>query len=1061
MDEKIHMRSRDLVKAEFDAAFYRERYGLRARVDPVEHFLTVGWIQGRDPSPHFSVFSYLSRNDDVLFRHLNPFVHYLVSGRAEGRPAFDHADDDSAFLPWEPEIVSLLPIWFDYEYYLLLNPELEGSPNLLAQFLVLGWVEGRDPCAKFSTHKYIWKYSDVRLAGVNPLIHYLRYGHAEGREIAPAEGSRSKVQRQLSELEWIEEVKSEFDPVFYTTMYPSLQSVPDLYGHYSSTGWLEGRDPNAKFSVRKYLSKHRDVLSSGQEPLNHFVRYGIFEGRETFPSEAVPETHRKDATSGLANEEMLLRAEFDTEYYLSTYPELALVEDCFRHYMEIGWKEGKNPSRDFDTKFYLRNEGDIRKAGINPFRHYILHGRHEGRRGVHRIPKLVDQKVFPRVSAIVPNYNHAQFLPERLKSIVDQKYENLELIILDDCSSDNSRDVIRDFVASYSGECLVVFNEVNSKNVFAQWQKGLALATGELIWICESDDTCDGEFLRQSVYLFEDPSIRLVFGDIQFMNAEGRVTEGMTHLRESAKPGIWNELNVMPASTWFTGPLATRNLIANVGGTVFRKPQLDAATWKMARTFRVAGDWYLYVMIVGGGQIAYAPEAKAYFRQHAANTSVTAFDKVSFYKELGRFHTFLRERWNVPREATFRFYNNLMDTFERSKLAHTMDLAKLVSLNKLVKVQKKSPHIAVVFLNFDVGGGEIFPIELLNVLHRRGFVVSAVVQTTESNNDFVRDWLARGIPVYISEHCPVDGRQLAADAGFDIVHSHNIWSEFYFLNDVPSRQFRYFVTLHGSYEVSNVQRHQIARFFDQVTWAYLADRNLKKFQEFGFDTSGFQLIPNGLARRLSANPVTRIELGISEESIVFLFAARSHPEKGWLQAAAAFDQLTRDTDRDVTLLMAGDGREPDMVKEAYGQNGRMKLIGFRSDVDDLLELSDFTLLPTRFSGESMPLTLIQSILAHVPIISTDIGQIKNMLKSEAGTVGVVIEPTRDDEVFCAALLEAMKKAVKGKLSFSPGAFEALENRFSIEACVDKYEELYGIREVRQASPDSEDRREAS
>ena len=159
--------------------------------------------------------------------------------------------------------------------------------------------------------------------------------------------------------------------------------------------------------------------------------------------------------------------------------------------------------------------------------------------------------------------------------------------------------------------------------------------------------------------------------------------------------------------------------------------------------------------------------------------------------------------------------------------------------------------------------------------------------------------------------------------------------------------------------------------------------------------------------------------------------------------------------------MAGDGREPDLVKQAYGHNDKIKLIGFRSDVDDLLELSDFTLLPTRFSGESMPLTLIQSILAHVPIISTDIGQIKSMLKSRAGSVGVVIEPTRDDEEFVAALLEAMRKAVKGKLSFSPAAFEALENRFSIEACVDKYEELYGIRESREASSDSENRREAS
>ena len=131
---------------------------------------------------------------------------------------------------------------------------------------------------------------------------------------------------------------------------------------------------------------------------------------------------------------------------------------------------------------------------------------------------------------------------------------------------------------------------------------------------------------------------------------------------------------------------------------------------------------------------------------------------------------------------------------------------------RLAHLQKKSLHIAVVFLNFDVGGGEIFPIELLNVLHRRGFVVSAVVQTTESNNNFVRDWLARSIPVYVSERCPVDGRQLAAAAGFDIIHSHNIWSEFYFLNETPSRQFKYFVTLHGSYEVSHVQKDQIARF---------------------------------------------------------------------------------------------------------------------------------------------------------------------------------------------------------------------------------------------------------
>ena len=109
------------------------------------------------------------------------------------------------------------------------------------------------------------------------------------------------------------------------------------------------------------------------------------------------------------------------------------------------------------------------------------------------------------------------------------------------------------------------------------------------------------------------------------------------------------------------------------------------------------------------------------------------------------------------------------------------------------------------------------------------------------------------------------------------------------------------------------------------------------------------------------------------------------------------------------------------------------------------------LLPTRFTGESMPLTLIQSILAHVPIISTDIGQIKSMLETEVGSVGVAIEPAKDDEIFVAALLEELRRAVRGELSFSPSSFKLLENRFSIEACVDKYEELYGIRESRPSA----------
>ena len=1053
MDAVYHIEKELLkeVEAVFDDSFYRRRYGaVGSKEKLLEHFLTIGWIQGRDPSPFFSVLTYLQRHDDVVRRHLNPLIHYLFIGKDEGRSLSPSVEDYDLFLPWDSQIAELLPMWFDEDYYLTVNPELRGCPNPLAQFLVLGWVEGRDPSRNFSTHKYLWKYSDVWFAGENPLIHYLRVGRSEGREMIAAEGSRLTVPRHLSDAEWLDLARSEFDQDFYARTYPSLKHLSDLFGHYCTTGWLEGRDPSGKFSVRHYLAAHSDVRSSGREPLLHWVRHGRFEGRKTFPSDAVPEPDPADSPSERVSDDAVVREAFDPDFYVATYPELASVEDCFSHYMSIGWKEGRNPSANFDTSFYLRNEGDIREAGINPFRHYILHGKREGRKGVHRLPKIVDLTDYPRVTAIVPNYNHARFLPSRLQSICEQAYPNLELLLLDDCSSDNSREVLEAFAASYSGECKLVFNEVNSGNVFAQWQKGLALATGELIWICESDDSCDKDFLKQIVHLFKDQSVRLAFGDIQFVDQAGELLEGMTHLRESAEPGIWDDVNVMPAARWFTGPLGVRNLIANVGGAVFRKPNFTQEVWDTTRTFRVAGDWYLYLMIAGGGQIAYSPDAKAYFRQHSLNTSVQAFEKPSFYAELEHFHIMLRQTWSVPRKVTLAFYGNLLETFEQSQLSNHHQIGDIVSLDRMLKAVKQKAHIAISFLNFNVGGGEIFPVELANLLHQRGYTVSTVVQTASSDNDFLRGWLHSDIPVYEADRILPAGPDLARDAGFDIIHSHNIWSEFFFLAKPGRSGFKYVSTLHGSYEVSNIEKFQVDNFFDRVEWAYLADRNLEKFQDFGFNTAQFKLIPNGMVRRLSAAPVTRETLGISADSFVFLFAARSHPEKGWRSAAMAFDRLCDETDRDVTLIMGGAGSEPDLIKEEFRHNQRIKLIGFRSDVDDLLGLSDALLLPTRFTGESMPLTLIQSILASVPIISTKVGQIESMLSCDMGSVGIAIEPDRDDEAFVSGLLTAMRHVLTGRFRADEAAFAQLAARFSLDACADRYIEMYGWQPARLA-----------
>jgi GT2 family glycosyltransferase len=75
-----------------------------------------------------------------------------------------------------------------------------------------------------------------------------------------------------------------------------------------------------------------------------------------------------------------VRAEFDERYYLETYAGLIDPDvDPFIDFIEVGWKAGRNPSRDFDTLYYLGINHDVAQAGHHPFVHYVATGRAEGR----------------------------------------------------------------------------------------------------------------------------------------------------------------------------------------------------------------------------------------------------------------------------------------------------------------------------------------------------------------------------------------------------------------------------------------------------------------------------------------------------------------------------------------------------------------------------------------------------------------------------------------------------------------------------------------------------------
>lgn len=127
----------------------------------------------------------------------------------------------------------------------------------------------------------------------------------------------------------------------------------------------------------------------------------------------------------------------------------------------------------------------------------------------------------PLVSIIVPNFNHAEYLSERLGSIFQQTYTNFEVIILDDHSTDYSLEIIDSFRAD-SRLVGIVVNEINVGSPFMQWKKGLELAKGKIGWIAESDDVSDSTFLQKMVDFYMENHLVMCYSLSKKIDSKGR-----------------------------------------------------------------------------------------------------------------------------------------------------------------------------------------------------------------------------------------------------------------------------------------------------------------------------------------------------------------------------------------------------------------------------------------------------------------------------------------------------------------------------------------------------------
>ncbi len=227
------------------------------------------------------------------------------------------------------------------------------------------------------------------------------------------------------------------------------------------------------------------------------------------------------------------------------------------------------------------------------------------------------------VSVIIPNYNHGQFLNQRIDSVLGQTYINFEVIILDDASDDNSIDIIN----SYSGHpkiSHVMLNSNNSGSVFSQWFKGIDLAKGDYIWIAESDDYCEPDFLQNIMQVFvSDIDLGLVYTGSNAVDSSGKTLWTSPPTKSVVR---------MNGLTFVQEKMIQENSIYNASMAVFNKKYITHEV-EVIKSFKFCGDWLFWILIAQNGKVGYIGSMLNYFRNHDKDVSGKSYHSGIYFKE--------------------------------------------------------------------------------------------------------------------------------------------------------------------------------------------------------------------------------------------------------------------------------------------------------------------------------------------------------------------------------------------------------------------------------------------
>jgi len=199
----------------------------------------------------------------------------------------------------------------------------------------------------------------------------------------------------------------------------------------------------------------------------------------------------------------------------------------------------------------------------------------------------------PRVSVVLPTYNHLRFLPAAIQSVLDQTYTDFELIIVNDGSTDGTRD----YLERLRHPRIRVLHQQNQRLPRAL-NTGFRAARGDLLTWVSSDNSCAPIFLEALVGALDAwPEAGMAVSAFASIDPEGRIT------------GIRRDQDLSPACLFTGNP--------GIAAFLYRR-EYQQAVGEYDPALEGAEDWDLWVRLSELAPVVYVPEILYYYRRHDA-----------------------------------------------------------------------------------------------------------------------------------------------------------------------------------------------------------------------------------------------------------------------------------------------------------------------------------------------------------------------------------------------------------------------------------------------------------